>query len=182
VIAPEVEQDLAQLARQGDLAALRERLGRIHVPEGRPRRGDPLVAGRADAEPVAEHRDDRLRLHVADTGQGEQAALEIGAVVRAVAAFFGTTPEALSARSRRRDVLVPRQLAMYLCREYTGASLAEIARAFGRDHPSVANAARRVERDMLERAPLRYQVEELAARLERLGRQQGPAAGGGEQA
>jgi chromosomal replication initiator protein len=96
--------------------------------------------------------------------------LEVGEVVRAVAAFFGTTPAQLAARSRRRDVLAPRQLAMYLCHRYTEAPLAAIAQAFGRDHPSVANAVRRVERQILERAPLRYQVEELAARLERLRR------------
>jgi len=124
----------------------------------------------------------RRALHKLAPTHALRAALEVGVVVRTVAGFFGTTPEALAARSRRRDVLVPRQLAMYLCREYTEASLAEIARAFGRDHPSVANAVRQVERGILERAPLRYQVEELAARLERLGRRQGPAAGGGEQA
>jgi chromosomal replication initiation ATPase DnaA len=56
---------------------------------------------------------------------------------------------------------------MYLCRQYTTASLSEIGRALGRDHPAVANALRAIERALLERAPLRYQVEELAARLER---------------
>jgi chromosomal replication initiation ATPase DnaA len=56
---------------------------------------------------------------------------------------------------------------MYLCRQFTSASLSEIGRALGRDHPAVANALRAVERALLERAPLRYQVEELAARLER---------------
>jgi hypothetical protein len=55
---------------------------------------------------------------------------------------------------------------MYLCRRYTNASLSEIGRYFGRKHASVANAIQKVERDILARAPLRYQVEELAARLE----------------
>jgi chromosomal replication initiation ATPase DnaA len=57
---------------------------------------------------------------------------------------------------------------MYLCQRYTDAPQVAIARAFGRDHPSVANAVRRVERALLERAPLRYQVEELTNRLDRL--------------
>jgi chromosomal replication initiator protein len=89
-------------------------------------------------------------------------------VIRTVALFFGLAPDVLGARSRRKDVLVPRQLAMYLCRRYTSLSLAEIARAFERDHPAVANAIKVVERRILERAPLRYQVEELSARLDRL--------------
>jgi len=83
-----------------------------------------------------------------------------------VAAFFGTSHAAMASRSRRRDVLLPRQLAMYLCRRYSDASLAEIARHFDRDHPAVANAVKVVERRILERAPLRYQVEELARRLD----------------
>jgi chromosomal replication initiator protein len=89
-------------------------------------------------------------------------------VIEMVAAFFGTTPEALASRSRRRDVLVPRQLAMYLCRRFTDASFSEIGRTLGRDHPSVRNAVAAMERQILERAPLRYQVEALSDRLAHL--------------
>jgi chromosomal replication initiator protein len=87
-------------------------------------------------------------------------------IVRIVAAFFGKRPEALAARSRRRDVLLPRQLAMYLAHRYTDASFAEIGRCLGRDHPSVRNAISRVERLVLENAPLRYQVEALSERVD----------------
>jgi chromosomal replication initiator protein len=110
----------------------------------------------------------RRALHKLAPMDPREACLDVGTVVRSVAAFFGTTPEALAARSRRRDVLLPRQLAMYLCQRYTDAPQVAIARALGRDHPSVANAVRRVERALLERAPLRYQVEELTSRLDRL--------------
>lgn len=95
-------------------------------------------------------------------------SLDADRVIRAVASSFKTTPEALASRSRRRDVLVPRQLAMYLCRRYTDASLTDIGRAFGRDHPAVRNAVAKVEREILERAPMRYQVEALASRLDEL--------------
>jgi chromosomal replication initiator protein len=88
-------------------------------------------------------------------------------IVRIVASFFGKRPEALAARSRRRDVLVPRQLAMYLAHRYTEASLTEIGRSLGRDHPSVRNAIQRVERQVLEHAPIRYQVEALSERIDR---------------
>jgi chromosomal replication initiator protein len=98
------------------------------------------------------------------------AALTLDDVIDSVAQFFGVRRSDLASRSRRRTTLRPRQLAMYLCRQFTNASLSEIGRALGRDHPAVANALRAVERALLERAPLRYQVEELAARLERRGR------------
>jgi chromosomal replication initiator protein len=92
--------------------------------------------------------------------------LEPAEVVEVVTRFFGTRPDILAQRSRRRDVLLPRKLAMYLCRRYTNASLAEIGRLFGRNHTAAKNAYESVERGILERAPLRYQVEELARRVE----------------
>ena len=98
-----------------------------------------------------------------------RAALDISQVVGVVATFFKTAPAALAARSRRRDILVPRQLAMYFCRRYTEAPLQRIGEALGRDHPAVSHALRTIERQILERAPLRYQVEALVERLDALG-------------
>jgi chromosomal replication initiator protein len=112
-------------------------------------------------------------LHKLSPTQPAAPVLELRAIVEAVASFFRTTPEAMASRSRRRDVLVPRQLAMYLCRRYSDAPLTAIARAFGRDHPAVSNAVRVVERRILEHAPLRYQIEALSARLDALQRRSG---------
>jgi chromosomal replication initiator protein len=98
----------------------------------------------------------------------EIRAVDVRAVLQTVALFFKTTPEAMAARSRRRDVVVPRQLAMYLCRRFTNASLSEIGAALDRNHPAVRNAITKTERAILERAPLRYQVEALTDRLNEL--------------
>jgi chromosomal replication initiator protein len=95
-------------------------------------------------------------------------ALDPVEIVEAVATFFRTRPELLAGRSRRRDVVWPRQLAMVLCRRYTDASHAEIGRLFGRQHTAVHHAVRVVERALLEHAPRRYQVEALTARIEAL--------------
>ena len=110
----------------------------------------------------------RMALHKLAPVPPRKPHLEPETIIDVVAGFFGTNRAALASRSRRRDVLVPRQLAMYLCRRYTDHPLSRIARAFDRDHPAVSNAVKVVERKILERAPLRYQVEELSARLDRL--------------
>lgn len=94
--------------------------------------------------------------------------LGVGDVVAVVAGFFQSSPDQLASRSRRRQILLPRQLAMYLCRRYTDASVAEIGQALGRDHPAVRNAIIKVERGILERPPLRYQLEALGERLDEL--------------
>ncbi|MEM7412233.1 MAG: DnaA/Hda family protein [Myxococcota bacterium] len=96
------------------------------------------------------------------------ARLEPGDVIDAVAAYFQKRPDELAGRSGRHEFLIPRQLAMYLCRKYTDATLTEIAKIFGRDHSSASNAVRKVERQMLERAPMRYKVEALSRRLDAL--------------
>ncbi len=90
-------------------------------------------------------------------------------IIESVAGFFQTSPASLASRSRRRDVLLPRQLAMYLCRRYSDASLADIGRLLNRDHPSVANAVRKIERQLLENVRMRYQVEALIRHLDELG-------------
>jgi chromosomal replication initiator protein len=94
------------------------------------------------------------------------STVAVSEIVRIVAAFFGRRPEALASRSRRRDVLVPRQLAMFLAHRYTDASFAEIGRGLGRGHPAVRNAIERIERQILENAPIRYQVEALSERID----------------
>jgi len=94
--------------------------------------------------------------------------LPVSEIVGIVATFFGKRPEALAGRSRKHQVLVPRQLAMYLAHRYTDASFSEIGHALGRNHPSVRNAITRIERLVLENAPLRYQVEALSERIDQI--------------
>jgi chromosomal replication initiator protein len=97
--------------------------------------------------------------------------LAIGTILEVVAKLYETTPAALASRSRRKEAVVPRQIAMYLCRRYTQESTSAIARAFARSHPSVANAEKVIERRVLESAPFRYRIEAVSARLDELERQ-----------
>ncbi len=61
-------------------------------------------------------------------------------IIAFVAALYGTPRRLLCSRSRVHDVLLPRQLAMYLCYRCTSVSVAGIARMFHRHHPAVHNA------------------------------------------
>lgn len=97
-------------------------------------------------------------------------------IAREVAAFFGSSLETLASPSRRRDVMWPRQVAMYLCHRFTPASTKEIGRLFARGHSPVRNAIQVVERAILERAPRRYQVEAVMARLNPEASASGPGA------
>jgi len=66
-------------------------------------------------------------------------------IVSVVAERFGVRPDALMGKRRTRNVVVPRQVAMYLLRQLTDLSLIEIGRVFGgRDHTTVMYACERV--------------------------------------
>lgn len=85
-----------------------------------------------------------LPAQLEDLLEAVQKPLTVWAVIRAVAYVYGTTPQEITSDSRRSEHLRPRQIAMWVCRARTVATLAEIGRAFNRDHPAVTNAIRRV--------------------------------------
>jgi chromosomal replication initiator protein len=73
-------------------------------------------------------------------------------VIEAVADFYSLSSEDLKGRSRRKKVAKPRQIAMYLARQETNASLPQIGRALGgRDHTtvlySINKIGKRIEMD-----------------------------------
>ena len=65
-------------------------------------------------------------------------------IERAVCQRFHLTVEQMRGPCRLRKIARPRQMAMYLCREMTGASLPQIGRHFRRDHTTVLHAQRKI--------------------------------------
>jgi chromosomal replication initiator protein len=76
-------------------------------------------------------------------------------VLLATAATFGVAVADLKGRRRDREVVLPRQVAMYLMRQETGASLTEVGAALGgRDHSTVIHGCERVARALQSDARL----------------------------
>lgn len=66
-------------------------------------------------------------------------------VLKAVAAHYGIKVNEMKARKRTRDVAVPRQVAMYISREITEASLSDVGKAIGgKDHATVIYACKKM--------------------------------------
>ena len=101
--------------------------------------------------------------------------LEPEQVVAVVAEHYGVTVEQLRGPKRDREIVVPRQIAAYLSREETDASLVRIGGALGgRDHSTIIHACSKIEREMSYDAELRREVALLREALLRYG--QGAAA------
>ena len=69
-----------------------------------------------------------------DLLQKQERRITIDSIQKAVAERFAIKPAQLKEKSNRKEVVVPRQVAMYLAKELTHASLPEIGRAFGGKH------------------------------------------------
>ncbi len=90
-------------------------------------------------------------------------------IIELTAETFGFSVEELCGPSRRRPLVIARQISMYVIRELTDYSYPAIAREFGgRDHTTVIHAVEKITALMRERRHIYDQVTELMARV-RLG-------------
>jgi chromosomal replication initiator protein len=81
-----------------------------------------------------------------DLIQDEERPLSIESIQKTVCEYFGIKPHDIRAKKRTRDIAFPRQVAMYLCKALTDASLSEIGKNFGgKDHSTVIHACKQVE-------------------------------------
>jgi chromosomal replication initiator protein len=68
-------------------------------------------------------------------------------VLRTVADHFGLTPAQVKQKSNSRQIAYPRQIAMYLIKDLTHASLPEIGRMFaGKHHTTVLHSVQKIEK------------------------------------
>jgi chromosomal replication initiator protein len=88
-----------------------------------------------------------------------RAKLTPEGVVSAVGRHYGVEVRAIAGRGRTKEIVLPRQVAMYLLREETDASLLEIGHVLGgRDHTTVLHGIRQVERALSTDVGLRSQI------------------------
>lgn len=92
--------------------------------------------------------------------------ITIDRVQRAIAQEYGVTRNDLISSRRTKDIVRPRQIAMYLARHMTPRSLPEIARRFGgRDHTTALHAVRRISSLIEADSGLMIHVEYLKAKI-----------------
>jgi chromosomal replication initiator protein len=96
----------------------------------------------------------------------EEKLITIEQIQRKVAEFFGVGTTDLKAKTRTKAVALPRQVAMYLSRQLTHASLAEVGRAFGgKDHTTVLHAVDKIDTLLRDDQKLRRSIDGLIQSL-----------------
>ena len=79
-----------------------------------------------------------------------------------VAEEFGMSLQELKARRRNKNIVLPRQIAMYLSRELTELSLPEIGAFFGgKDHTTVLHSYNKIKEAILKNELLKNKIEKV---------------------
>ena len=104
--------------------------------------------------------------------EGEEPDITVGMIMAQTAAYSEFSIDDLCSTNRSRNLVLARQIAMYLCRELTEMSLPKIGQEFGnRDHTTVMHADRKIRKLMAEKHAVYNQVTELTARIKQQARQ-----------
>src|SRR5256884_162426 len=94
------------------------------------------------------------------------STLTIPEVLEGVCRYYNVDPEVLQGKQRDRNIVWPRQVAMYVMREETNASLFQIGSALGgRDHTTIIHGCEKVHTEITNNDRIR---REIAAVLETL--------------
>ncbi len=102
----------------------------------------------------------KLQLKTSVPEEGSHFTLE--SIQQAVAKYFHLKVQDLKSSSRAQTIALPRQIAMYLIRKYTGMGFKEIGQYFGgKDHTTILYACDKIERGIETKAELREQVEAI---------------------
>jgi chromosomal replication initiator protein len=85
------------------------------------------------------------------------------AILLAVARFYGINSDDLKGKSRHKQIVVPRQIAMFLLREDAHLSTPDIGRLLNRDHTTVLHAVKQILSDIARDGPSRAAVRGIRA-------------------
>lgn len=95
-----------------------------------------------------------------------QSDVSVDFIQKTVADFFKVELDNIKGKIKKREFVIPRQVAMYFCKRYTQLTLSLIGENFGgRDHSTVIHALESVE-DMMKADPnFKLSVEELGKKI-----------------
>ena len=95
--------------------------------------------------------------------------LSIESIQREVANFYSLKVQDMKSNKKQKNISLPRQVAMYLSRRYTGASYPEIGEKFGgKDHSTVIHAVKKIEQNLGQDPSLENTVKSLSRKIESL--------------
>jgi len=127
-----------------------------------------LISIRAKAQLVGGVVDMDLVRDVVTTVIGVNNIVTATMICELVGGQFNVSVKELQSRSRKRTVAFPRQIGMYLSRKYTDESLADIGKAFNRDHSTVLHSIKVVSTKAVRDTSISGQLNILGDKVKQL--------------
>lgn len=99
----------------------------------------------------------------------EQHILDPDKILQAVTSHYGIRREDVLGKAQTRECVLPRQLAMFLCRSLLKLPFTKIGEIFGRDHSTVMTSVKRIQKQLDENdAEVVEAQQEIVGRLGRV--------------
>jgi chromosomal replication initiator protein len=96
----------------------------------------------------------------------EERPITVESVQKIVCDFYNITLVDIKARRRTKEIALPRQVAMYLSKQTTNASLSDIGKNFGgKDHATVIYACKQVEERRMKDETFSRMIESLLQKI-----------------
>lgn len=87
-------------------------------------------------------------------------------IIEVVAEHFGFKPVDIASQKRNKEIVYPRQIAMYLCREMTDTSLQLIGKALGkRDHTTILHGCDKISHELIHNETLASTIDILKKKI-----------------
>ena len=96
----------------------------------------------------------------------QRKRITIDLIKKLVCKYYNCSIKDIVSRSRKRNFVRPRQMAIYLSRRYTDAPLQSIGKAFNRYHATALHSIHRIERGLKENSSIQKQVDFFHQKLE----------------
>jgi chromosomal replication initiator protein len=92
--------------------------------------------------------------------------ITIESIKKLVCKAYSITINEIISKSRKRRIVRPRQVAIYLARKYTDASLQAIGKSFKRYHATALHSISAIERELKSNPAMKEEVNILCKKLE----------------
>jgi len=168
IVQRRADQSTARFAGVHFPPAVIDYIARVVVSHGRDLDGAVnrlVAANQLTHEPITVTLAERTLADLVRSREARRVRIED--ILRIVSRHYKVPRNDLLSSRRSRDVVRPRQIAMYLAKALTSRSLPEIGRRFGgRDHTTVLHSVRKVEQMMKDDGDLCQEIELLKRMLE----------------
>ena len=98
----------------------------------------------------------------------ESKRISMNDIIEVVCDYYNVSIDDINSKKRSQDIVHPRQVATWLCRNMTESSQDQVGKAVGnRDHATVINSINKINKEISADSPTKREIEEIKNILEK---------------